>query len=347
MKRKGRQSIEFRNAPYIIGEASVAGKLESEGPMGSYFHEVCLDPMVGANTWEEAESKLVEKATQLALVNAKVDRRELSVVIGGDLLAQLMATSFGLATLNVPFFGVYGACSTMGESLLLSAMMVDGEFAEYALAVTSSHFAGAEKQFRFPLAYGCQRPASATWTVTGSGAAVVASEESLKRHPGAAGNRVRITAATIGKIVDYGIQDSMNMGACMAPAAASVIAANLEDLERDADYYDLIVTGDLGTVGSRILCEMLESQGHSIKKKHFDCGVELFNPKKQDVHAGGSGCGCSAIVLTGYLLRKLREGAYRRILFVPTGALISPVSFHEDCDIPGIAYGIVLEASDY
>ncbi len=346
MKKRGTQSIEFPKAPYIIGEAAVAGKLEGEGPLGSYFHEVCQDPMVGGDTWEEAESKLIGKSTQLALINAGLDRSSLDMIVGGDLLAQLMATSFGVEEMNRPFFGVYGACSTMGESLTLAAMMVDGEFAEYVMAVTSSHFAGAEKQFRFPLAYGTQRPASSTWTVTGSGAVIVAGEEAVQKHSGTPGVKVRITGATIGKIIDYGVQDSMNMGACMAPAAAALIAANFRDFRRSAKDYDLIVTGDLGSVGSRILWDIMETWDLPIQKKHFDCGVELFDPARQDVHAGGSGCGCSAITLTGYLLRKMREGVYHRILFVPTGALLSPVSFHEDCNIPGIAYGIVLETQE-
>ncbi len=345
--KRGRQSVEFRSAPYIIGEAAVVGKLEGEGPLGAYFHEVCQDPFVGGTTWEEAESKLISKATQLALIHSGVPRSELDMIVGGDLLAQLMATAFGVEGLNLPFFGVYGACSTIGESMTLAAMLTDGGFADYAMAVTSSHFAGAEKQFRFPLSYGTQRPASSTWTVTGSGALVIANEQMLSKTPGMTGARVRITGATIGKIIDYGIQDSMNMGACMAPAAAAVIAANFQDFERSASDYDLIVTGDLGTVGSRILWDILDAWDMPIQKKHFDCGVEIFDPARQDVHAGGSGCGCSATTLAGYLLKKMREGRYHRILFVPTGALLSPVSFHEDCNIPGIAYGVVLESQEH
>ncbi len=347
MSKKGKQSVAFKRAPFIIGEASVVGKLEGEGPLGQYFDEICTDPLVNGKSWEEAESNLITKACRLAIANAGVARTELDCVIGGDLLGQLMATSFGVECLDRPFFGIYGACSTMGESMALAAMMVDGGYADSVLAVTSSHFAGAEKQFRFPLGYGCQRPKAASWTVTGSGALVIAGEEYPKKMHGAKGKKVRITGMTIGRIVDFGIQDSMNMGACMAPAAASTIAANLEDFERTPEDYDLIVTGDLGTVGSNILYDIMEEKGYSIRKKHMDCGIEIYDAIKQDTHAGGSGCGCSAVTLAGLLLRKMRAGVYRRILFVPTGAMLSPVSFHEDRDIPGIAYGIVLEGTEY
>lgn len=345
MKIKGRQSVEYARPPYILGEASIVGKKEGEGPLGSYFHEICNDPLMGEKSWERAESSFIEKACNLAISNSGMKRGSINYIIGGDLLAQLMGTSFGVESLQIPFFGIYGACSTMGESLTLASMLVEGEFAECVLAVTSSHFAGAEKQFRFPLAYGNQRPKAATWTVTGSGAVVVGNEACLTgRAKTALLGNVIIRGITVGKIVDYGIQDSMNMGAAMAPAAASTIAANFRDFGVTADDYDLIATGDLGTVGSRILCEMMEAQGMPIEKKHMDCGVRIYDLKKQDVHAGGSGCGCSAVTLTGYLLSKLRKGEYHRILFVPTGALLSPVSFHEEMNIPGIAYGIVLES---
>ncbi|MDO4317527.1 MAG: stage V sporulation protein AD [Lachnospiraceae bacterium] len=344
MKTKGKQSVEFPNPPYLLGEASVVGKMEGEGPLGKYFHEVCPDPFVGKKTWEEAESALIEKACNLVLSNSGVKRADVNYIVGGDLLAQLMATSFGVENLQIPFFGIYGACSTMGESLTLSAMMVEGEYAQGVLAVTSSHFAGAEKQFRFPLPYGNQRPAAATWTVTGSGAVIVGNEELMARQKQpAAGAKVVIRGITVGRITDYGIKDSMNMGAAMAPAAASTIAANFQDFGVGAEDYDLIVTGDLGVVGTQILHDIMEAKGLPIRKKHLDCGVEIYDTSRQDVHAGGSGCGCSAVTLTGYLLRRMREGSYRRILFVPTGAMLSPVSFHEELTIPGIAYGIVLE----
>ncbi len=344
MKTKGKQSVAFAKPPYVLGEASVVGKMEGEGPLGKYFHEICPDPFVGKKTWEEAESALMEKACNLVLANAGVRRDEVNYIVGGDLLAQLMATSFGVERLQIPFFGIYGACSTMGESLTLSAMMVEGEYAQGVLAVTSSHFAGAEKQFRFPLAYGNQRPASATWTVTGSGAVILGNEALMSGQKQLApGAKVVITGITVGRITDYGIKDSMHMGAAMAPAAAATILANFSDFGVDAKAYDLIVTGDLGTIGSQILYDITEARGVSIRKNHIDCGVKIYDPARQDVHAGGSGCGCSAVTLTGYLLRKMREGVYKRILFVPTGAMLSPVSFHEELTIPGIAYGIILE----
>lgn len=345
MKTKGKQSVEYANPPYILGEASIVGQKEGEGPLGAYFHEICNDPLMGKKTWEKAESAFIERACNLAISNAGMRREDINYLIGGDLLAQLMGTSFGVESLKIPFFGIYGACSTMGESLTLASLLVEGGFAGSVLAVTSSHFAGAEKQFRFPLAYGNQRPAASTWTVTGSGAVVVGSEKCLTgRKKTALSGNVIIRGITVGRIVDYGIQDSMNMGAAMAPAAASTIMAHFRDFGVSEEDYDMIVTGDLGTVGSRILCEMMEAQGMPIAKKHMDCGVRIYDLQKQDVHAGGSGCGCSAVTLTGYLLAKMRRKEYRRILFVPTGAMLSPVSFHEEMNIPGIAYAIILES---
>ena len=258
------------------------------------------------------------------------------MVFAGDLLGQSIASSFGLAGYQLPHVGLYGACSTCGLSLTMGAAVVSAGFAERVACITSSHFASAEKEFRFPLSYGNQRPKSATWTVTGSGAFLL-SRKAEK------GTRAQIEGVTVGKIVDYGIKDSMNMGACMAPAAADTIKQNLEDFSRQPQDYDKIITGDLGIVGKELLFELLSEQGIDIAKQYMDCGIEIYESEKQHTDAGGSGCGCSAVVLSAYILKKLEEGVWKRVLFGPTGALLSKTSYNEGQTIPGIAHGVVLE----
>ena len=330
---KGAQSIEFTRAPYLISSASVAGKKEGEGPLGKMFDMVGEDDLFGADTWEEAESTMQKEACLLAMGKAHVSPKQIRYLYGGDLLRQGIATSIGVEGLNIPMFGLYGACSTSGEALALASMSVAAGYGEYMLAVTSSHFGSAEKEFRFPLGYANQRPLSAQWTVTGSGAFLVGTRRS----------HVRITGVTIGKIVDYGLKDSQNMGACMAPAACDTIIRNLNDFERTADDYDRIVTGDLGYVGQSILFDLMRGKGYDIKKNHMDCGMTIFDQRLQDTHAGGSGCGCAATTLSAYILPKLIRGEWKRVLFVPTGALMSTVSYNEGSSVPGIAHGIVLE----
>ena len=334
-KCPGRQTLRFPEGVYVRGIASVAGKLEGEGPLGAYFDIVQKDPMFGGATWEEAESNMMREAIEHAIKDAGLTKSEIRYVAGGDLLGQLIATTFGMERMNIPLLGLYGACSTMGESLLASAAFVSGGFCNNMVAVTSSHFAGAEKQFRFPLAYGNQRPMAATWTVTGSGAVVL----SYKK----AGYNVKLSAATMGRIVDFGVKDSMNMGACMAPAACDTICRYFLDTGEKPEDFDCIVTGDLGVVGKEILLAMLSEKGYEIGSRYLDCGIEIYDPKRQGTDSGGSGCGCSAITLTGYLLRRVSEGAWKRLLFVPTGALLSTVSFNEGNSVPGIAHAIVFE----
>ena len=343
----GKQSILFANAPYILSGSSVAGKKEGEGPLGSFFDKIEEDPMCGGTTWEDAESRFMKKAAELAIEKAGLKNEDIRFIIGGDLLGQLIATSFGIVDLNIPIFGIFGACSTMGESMALGAMIVDGGYADKVLSMTSSHFAGAEKQFRFPLAYGNQRPLSASWTVTGSGAVVIGSQkpDSKTKQNSAADGCIRIKGITVGKIVDYGLKDSMNMGACMAPAAYDTISRNLKDFNILPNYYDKIITGDLGYVGKDILIDLLKQDGFDISGNHMDCGIEIFDKETQDTHAGGSGCACSAITLTGYIFQKLKRHEWTRVLFVPTGALLSQVSYNEGNSVPGIAHGVVLEIS--
>lgn len=351
MKQKlGKASIRLEEPVYILGSGSVVGTKEGQGPLGLLFDQVGEDDMFGCNTWEDAESSLQKTAVSLALEKTGLEPEDVSYLFAGDLLGQSIATSFGLSTYQIPLFGVYGACSTCGESLALGAMSIAGGFADRVACVTSSHFASAEKEFRFPLEYGNQRPLSATWTVTGSGAFVLGNEAAMesmkktqwqgkKRRP-----RARISGMTVGKIVDYGLKDSMNMGACMAPAAASTLKQHFSDFGCQPDDYDKIITGDLGKVGQKVLLDFMRDRGFDISCQHMDCGIEIFDGESQDTHAGGSGCGCSAVTLSAYILKQLEEGNWKRVLFMPTGALLSKTSFNEGKSVPGIAHGVVIEA---
>lgn len=330
---KGKQSIAFEVSPYLEESASVVGKKEGEEPLGGMFDMVAEEDLFGENTWEEAESTMQKEACLLALGKAHLAPESIRYLFGGDLLRQGVATSMGVETLQIPMFGLYGACSTSGEALALASMSVAAGYGERMLAVTSSHFGSAEKEFRFPLGYANQRPLSAHWTVTGSGAFIVGKNRS----------HVRITGVTVGKIVDYGLKDSQNMGACMAPAACDTIIQNLEDFERKETDYDRIITGDLGYVGQSILFDLMRGKEHDIKINHMDCGMTIFDQNLQDTHAGGSGCGCAAATLSAYILPKISRGEWKRVLFVPTGALMSTVSYNEGASVPGIAHGIVLE----
>lgn len=337
MGKIGKYSIEFDNKPLISASASVVGQKEGEGPLGEYFDRVIDDPMAGQNTWEEAESEMQRQLVDELLIKSGLQAKEIRYFFAGDLLGQLIATSFGISGFEVPVFGLYGACSTMGEALSLAAMTVSAGYADNVIAMTSSHFGSAEKQFRFPLDYGNQRPLCATWTVTGAGGVILsASGES----------DICVSGITTGRIVDYGIQDSFNMGAVMAPAACDVIYNHLMDFERRPEDYDAIYTGDLGSVGQTILIDLMDKRGFDISKVHHDCGVEIYDAGTQDTHAGGSGCGCSAATLSAQILRRIREGEYSRVLFVPTGALLSAISFNEGKTVPGIAHAVVIEKID-
>ena len=349
---KGKQSLLFENAPYIVSAASVTGSKEAAGPLGKLFDMTSEDDLFGAQTWEEAESTMQKEACVLALGKAHVKADEIRYLFGGDLLRQGIATSMGVEALQIPMFGLYGACSTSGEALALAGMSAAAGYGEYMLAVTSSHFGSAEKEFRFPLGYANQRPLSAHWTVTGSGAFLVRAAEpaaALVSEPAEDDistthtPHVRIAGVTVGKIVDYGLKDSQNMGACMAPAAMDTIVQNFRDMGRTEEDYDKIITGDLGYVGQSILFDLVRGKGYDIRKRHIDCGMVIFDQETQDTHAGGSGCGCAAATLASFILPKIEKGEWKRVLFVPTGALMSTVSFNEGASVPGIAHGIVLE----
>lgn len=329
----GKQSIMFEKPIYIMSSACIVGPKEGEGPLRDTFDLVVEDATFGMDSWEEGESQLMKETCQLALQKAKIKTEEVRYLFAGDLLGQLIATTFGLMDFQIPLFGLYGACSTIGEALSLGAMTVHAGYADTVLCVASSHFGGAEKQFRFPLEYGNQRPMSSTWTVTGCGAFVLSKDY---------GDAV-ISGITTGKVIDYGVKDSLNMGACMAPAAADVIYQHMKDFNRKPSDYDRIVTGDLGKIGKEILCKLMMDQGYDISEVYMDCGMEIYDDVEQDTHAGGSGCGCSAVTLAGKLLNELREGVIKRILFIPTGALLSTVSYNEGQSVPGIAHAVVIE----
>lgn len=330
----GKQSIAFEEPTYIVEGSSIVGAKEGEGPLGKMFDVVEQDPMLGQDSWEEAESLLQKEAIQKVLFKSNMNKEDIRYIFAGDLLGQLIASTFGILEFEIPFFGLYGACSTIGEALSIAAITVDGGNANNVIAIASSHFASAERQFRFPLTYGNQRPYAATWTVTGAGAVIVSKNKGF----------AKITGITTGKIVDYGVKDAQNMGACMAPAAADILYNHFKDFNTSPDQYDKIITGDLGIVGKTILFDLMREKGYDISKVHMDCGIEMFDASSQDTHAGGSGCGCSATVLTSYVFQQLRKKAWKKILFIPTGALMSPVSFNEGNSVPGIAHLVQIEA---
>lgn len=338
----GKSSVQLENKVYILNSASIVGKKEGEGPLGDLFDMVGENDLFGCNTWEEAESNLQKDAIYMALGKAGKKAEDIRYLFAGDLLGQSIATSFGIASYQIPLLGVYGACSTCGESLTLGAMTVSAGYADYVACVTSSHYASAEKEFRFPLEYGNQRPLSASWTVTGSGAFILGKEQ--ENGPQGQPPRAAITGMTVGRIVDYGLKDSMNMGACMAPAAADTLAQHFRDFGVMPEEYDRIITGDLGSVGQTVLLDLLREQGYDIAGQHMDCGMEIFDAQTQDTHAGGSGCGCSAVTLSAYILKQLEEHHWKKVLFMPTGALLSKTSFNEGKSVPGIAHALVLEA---
>jgi len=331
--KRGRQSFLLPAPPVITAWASVAGKKEKEGPLGHALDITSTDTMFGQKTWEQAEKHMQQQAIRKLAEKAGMLSGEFDLVFSGDLLNQCIGSSFSLRNTGIPHLGLYGACSTMAESLLMASMAVGGGFADQAVAMTSSHFASSERQYRFPLGYGGQRTPTAQWTVTGSGAALVSS----------AGAGPKVTACTVGTVLDYGIKDANNMGAAMAPAAYSTIRAHFDDLCTGPEDFDLIVTGDLGQVGKELLMELARKDGLSLGGKLTDCGNLIFDNTKQDVHAGGSGCGCSAITLCAEFLPKLASGKLKKILFCGTGALLSPTSTQQGLPIPGVCHAVVIE----
>lgn len=331
--KQGRSTFLFPNAPVITAWASVAGKKEAEGPLGHTFDKTSQDTYFGQKTWEMAEKAMQEQSLKTLAEKAGLKPGDFDLVFSGDLLNQCIGSSFSLRNMNIPHLGLYGACSTMAESLLMASMTVDGGYADKAVALTSSHFASSERQYRFPLGYGGQRTPTAQWTVTGSGSALVCSQ----------GSGPRVVAGTVGTIKDLGIKDANNMGAAMAPAALATIESHFEDMGTGPEDYDLIVTGDLGQLGKEMLLELARRKGIALGGKLTDCGTMVFDNTKQDVHSGGSGCGCSAITLCGHLLGELSKGKLKKILFCGTGALLSPTSTQQGLPIPGVCHAVAIE----
>ncbi len=327
-KRIGKYTLKMQNQPKIESFFSVVSKKEAEGPLGRHFDKIFNDSYLGQSSWEKAESQLQLEAVQGALNKANLDSSEIDYIFAGDLLNQCISSTFGLMKLGIPFLGQYGACSTMAQTIAMASVMIDSGAAKRCVSVTSSHFCSAERQFRFPLDYGGQRPPTAQWTATASGALI------LKDF----GDGPYIDSVTIGKIADLGVKDQTNMGAAMAPAAAQTIKYFLEDTKTKSEDYDLILTGDLGEVGKKLLLELLMKDGINIFENHGDCGLMLYDREKQDVHAGGSGCGCSASVLCSVILNKIKKKELKNILFVATGALMSLTSAQQGENIPSIAH---------
>ncbi len=334
VKRLGRQTTLLCDPVGVISWASVVGRMEGGGPLGGSFDLVNEDSFFGQATWERAEARMQEEALELALQKGGLKAEDVDCVFAGDLLNQNIGATFGLRDCGIPFYGVYGACSTMGESLSLAAMAVAGGFASVAAAQTSSHFCTAERQYRMPLPYGSQRSPTAQWTATAAGCCIV----------GRASEGPYVTHTVRGRIVDLGVTDMTNMGAAMAPAACDTLSALFRETRTAPKDYDLIVTGDLGAVGSSLVVELFRRAGVELNR-YTDCGLLLYDRKAQDMHAGGSGCGCSAAVLNGFLLGGLRQKRWRRVIFAPTGALLSPTSAFQGESIPGICHAVVL-ASD-
>ncbi|GAA3643256.1 stage V sporulation protein AD [Asaccharospora irregularis] len=331
-KRIGKMTVKLENKPTIISTGSVVGPKEGEGPLNQYFDLVLTDDLYGQKTWELAESKMVETAMKKAVNKAGKKLTDVNYLFAGDLINQLFPASFAARELEIPFFGIYGACSTMSEGISLASMIVDGGFADLALAGTSSHYCTAERQFRFPLELGNQKPMTAQWTVTGAGSVLIASE----------GNGPKVKYITTGKVIDKGIDDGNNMGAAMAPAAIDTIYSYFEDTKDDPNSFDLIATGDLGVVGKKITEDLLKERGIDISNVYVDCGIEMFDLEKQDVHCGGSGCGCSATVFAGYIYDKLVKNEFKKVMLVSTGALLSPTSTLQKQTIPCIAHAVVI-----
>ncbi|NLV77592.1 MAG: stage V sporulation protein AD [Tissierellia bacterium] len=332
-KRIGLQTVKLSNPPSILGTATVVGPKEGEGPLKDYFDIILEDDMWGQESFEKSEVKIQEEAIKQAIFNANLSSKDIEYLFSGDLLNQIITSSFTARQLNIPYFGLYGACSTMTESLSLGAMIIDGGFADKVVCATSSHFSSAERQFRFPLEYGSQRPFSAQWTVTGAGATVLASS----------GNGPYITYITTGKIVDFGIKDANNMGGAMAPAAIDTISQHFKDTGYSPDDYDLIITGDLGLVGKRILLDLMKKEGYDLSKVYSDCGIKIFDGVEQDTHAGGSGCGCAAVVFNGYIYKEMLKKNLNKVLLVATGALHSPIITLQGESIPCIAHAVTID----
>ncbi len=332
-KKLGQQTLKFANPPRVASSAAIVGPKEGAGPLGNTFDRVMPDTLDGEQTWEKAERKMVKDAVNTALQKASMTKNQIDFFMAGDLLNQIISSNFAARDLGVPFIGLYGACSTMVEGMCVGSIVIDGGFANNIAIAASSHYDAAERQYRFPTELGTQRPPSAQWTVTGAGSMVIGSN----------GIGPAITHATIGKVIDLGIKDANDMGSAMAPAAADTIITHFKDTGRQPSDYDLIITGDLASIGHSLTMQLVKQAGYDISQNYTDCGILVFDPS-QDTHAGGSGCGCSAVVLSSYIMAQMKSGKYKRILAVGTGALLSPTSSMQGESIPGIGHAVVLDA---
>ncbi len=333
MKKVGKQTFMLTNPVNITSTACIVGPKEKAGPLHKYFDQTLDDEFWGESTWEKAESKIIKETVATALAKSGIASSDIDFCFAGDLLNQCISSSFGLRDANIPFLGVFGACSTFVESAILASMAIDGGFATNTICASSSHFCSAEKQFRFPLELGNQRPPTSQWTVTGAGSMVLSST----------GQGPFITSLTPGKIVDMGIKDANNMGGAMAGAAEDTLLRHFEDTGRTPDYYDAIFTGDLGYIGRDILIDLMKTHNYNIKNNYNDCGVLIFDKDEQDTHSGGSGCGCVASVFSGYIFNQLQYKKLNKILLIATGALMNATSSQQGESIPGIAHAISIE----
>lgn len=333
MKKIGKQSYILDNPVSILETASIVGKKESDGPLAKYF-DICLeDEFYGEKTWEKAEAKMIHTAVENVIRKANLTTSEIDFILSGDLLNQCISSSFGVRDFEIPFLGIFGACSTFVEGLSIGSMLIDGGAGNAGIISTSSHFCSAEKQFRFPLELGTQRPPSAQWTVTGGAAAVLSKN----------GQGPYITSVTLGKIVDRGIKDANSMGSAMAPAAISTILTHFQDTGRAPSYYDAIITGDLGYIGKEIVLDICKSEGYQLSSVYNDCGVLIFDKDRQDTHSGGSGCACCGTVFSGYFYNQLKNKKIKKMLLVATGALMNSISSQQGESIPGIAHAVSIE----
>jgi len=329
----GKHTIYFNNGPIITTTYSIVGEKEGNGPLGKVFDRVIEDEYYGEKTFEKAECKMLSSAIELVIDRSNRRKSDIDAIISGDLLNQIVSASFAARDFNIPYIGIYNACSTMSEGLALASVMVDGGYMSNVIVATGSHFSTAERQYRYPLELGSVRPPQSQWTVTGAGAVIVS----------ATGEGPRITSATFGKVVDYGINDANNMGAAMAPAAMDTMINHFKETGRGPDYYDLIVTGDLGALGSRILKHIINENGYDISSNHVDCGEMIYNIDEEE-YQGGSGAGCSAVVFNSYIFNKIKNGELKRVLFLATGALLSTVTSQQGESIPCISHAVAVEA---
>lgn len=336
--RVGKYTIQLQTNPAVLGYAAVVGRKEGEGPYGQAYDQCHADTTLGEASWEKAESRLQNEAVHIALHKANLNNTDVNCIFAGDLLNQCISSTFGLRSLDIPFLGQFGACSTMAQTLAVASLFVESGAAVRAVAVTSSHFCSAERQYRYPLEYGGQRSPTAQWTATAAGSVILGTRS---QYPTAS---IGLQAVTFGRIVDYGIKDAANMGAAMAPAAASTLIDYFNDTGTNPQDYDLVLTGDLGLVGSSLLDDLMQREGKDIRSVHNDCGLMIYDREKQDVHAGGSGCGCSAAILCSTILQQMDAGKLHKVLFLGTGALMSPTSSQQGESIPSVAHLVYLKS---